>query len=76
MEPPFYFRDKGRAIKSTGLGKMNAKQWKTIYWLQVGFFLCVFALCAMNGWEKTAWFAVLPIGIIYSALLRRKKFSD
>jgi hypothetical protein len=55
---------------------MTEQRWRMIYWAQVGILICVFAVCAMNGWNKTAWFVVLPIGMIYCALLRRKKIPS
>jgi hypothetical protein len=55
---------------------MTEQRWRMIYWAQVGLILGIFAVCKMNGWDKTAWFVVLPIGVIYCALLRRKKIPD
>lgn len=55
---------------------MTEQRRRMIYWAQVGLILCIFAVCTMMHWEKIAWFVVLPIGVIYCALLRRKKIPN
>jgi hypothetical protein len=55
---------------------MSAKQWRVIYYVIPSIFAVAFLFCAVNRWEKVAWFVVLPIGIISRIVLWKKKNSN
>jgi hypothetical protein len=56
------------------MAEMNPEHAKiTNYYYYLALFLSVFAFCAHEGWEKTAWFVVFPLGLGISFAFRKRK---
>jgi len=56
---------------------MSKKQWRGVSVFNLLVFMLIFRLCMKSGWEKTAWFVILPFFFGLSILIgRRMKLSN
>jgi len=52
---------------------MTKNKWRIISFVGFIVYTIIFGFCVMKHFEMTAWFVVLPAGILFKFLLDRKK---